>query len=97
MRSMVESSKRKSECLEERNASEVFSLPGARDLDETKQFFEHIRALHLARITKRMRTEHLTDDEQARNIATAPPSVHIYGKISAETPNPSNDNVPGNL
>lgn len=93
---MAESAKRNSDCLEERNAIEVFSRTEARDLDDTKQFFEHMRALHLARIAKRVRTEQLTDNEQARNIETAPPASTSTATTSAETLNPSNGNVPGN-
>lgn len=66
VRYMAESTKQKSDCLEKCNAIAFSSRPEAEGLEEMKQFFQYMRALHFALIAKRA-TFRRPDNQQSSN------------------------------
>lgn len=80
VRSIAESSKRKSDSLEELNETAVFSRPEASGIHETAQFFAEVRHNYLTQSPEKARM----DTEQEAS-ATNPPTSTVSGR-SAEVP-----------
>ena len=69
---MAESSKRKSDALEKRNAIAVFSRPEASGLPETAQFFATIRQIYLSQALNKARIE-TTEAAASRSVGFESP------------------------
>lgn len=69
---LADAAKRKSDCLEERNAIAIFSRPEAQGLPETEEFFADLRKIYLERTKKRVRLEILGEAVRTNSNTTTP-------------------------